>query len=534
MSHNLPFAPINPVAFPRDSGRERAMLWLGIVLALISALPVIVARYPMMSDYPAHLARYRVMLDGGANPDLARHYGFVWQWTGNVGIDLLIGPFAQLFGLEQAGRVLTGIIPPLTGLALVAVSWVLRRRVGIGTLLAMAFVWSPMMLIGLLNFAAGQALALWVFAGWVALRRYWWRDSLMVPAGVLVWVFHLSAWAILGVLVFGYEFSQRRTAANPTGAPWWRAFIAPWPLLGPLVVMALLPGTSGAFSYGNYWWVYKQAIWLKAMRDTSYALDFLGLVAVLAAVALATAQRWIDDRLGWAALMLLAMTIAVPRHISGGDYADYRLVTSGLMVACLAIDWPRAGTVLGVWARVGTLAVSALYLARLAVTTLTWGQGAAQMERYLQALDHIPRGARVASAVVVDSGRWELNRFEHIGAYAVVRREALSNANFAVANVHMLRIRDASRGFVDPSHRILQAADRPVDLADFAPAREADWLWYVGQRLPDRLPLGAVVVWSAPGTLIARLAPAVVVPGGANPPPAPEPSAPLAKSAQSH
>ena len=38
-----------------------------LALALLSCLPVLVARYPQMSDYPAHLARYHVMLEAGAN-----------------------------------------------------------------------------------------------------------------------------------------------------------------------------------------------------------------------------------------------------------------------------------------------------------------------------------------------------------------------------------------------------------------------------------------------------------------------------------
>jgi hypothetical protein len=142
---------------------------LAAALALASCLPVLVARYPQMSDYPAHLARYAVMLDGGRSADLARYYSFHWAWTGNVGVDLLIRPFAALFGLEGGGRLIAGLIPPLTGFGLMAVDVALRRRITVASVLAMPFIWSPMMLIGLLNFALGQALALWVFALWVTL-----------------------------------------------------------------------------------------------------------------------------------------------------------------------------------------------------------------------------------------------------------------------------------------------------------------------------------------------------------------------------
>lgn len=481
---------------PAARAGERRLYWFAVLLALASCLPVLVARYPQMSDYPAHLARYAVMLDGGRSADLARYYAFHWAWTGNLGVDILIRPFAAIFGLETGGRIISGIIPPLTALGLIAVDRQLHGRVTIASLLAMPFAWSPMMLIGLLNYALGQALALWAFALWVWLDRkgpvWWLRGAIFVPIGLVVWLSHLSAWGVLGVLLLGYELGMGRG---------WRAFIAPWPLLAPLVVMVLVPGTAGTFSYGPYWWVYKQAIWLKAMRDTVYALDYLSLVVVALAFLAAAAMRRLDGRLGWAAVMLLAMTIAVPRHISGGDYADYRLVTTGLMICCLSIRWPRAPG----WA---ITPVVMLYVARLLITTQDWHDDSARMEKIMVALDHVPQGARLASAVLVTREQWPLNHFEHIGAYAVVRRHALVNANFAVPHVHMLQLKQGGRDFDDPSQRLLLHHTQKVDLANFAPARQADWLWYVGDRQPDTMPEGAVVVWRGEGTLLAKLKPA--------------------------
>jgi hypothetical protein len=86
----------------------------------------------------------------------------------------------------------------------------------------------------------------------------------------------------------------------------------------------------------------------------------------------------------------------------------------------------------------------------------------------------------------------------------VWRRHALVNANFAVPHVHMLQVKEGGPGFVDPSHRLLvnRAEDRPCR---FAPARHADYLWYVGARQPDTMPAGAVVVWRGGQSFLARL-----------------------------
>ena len=258
------------------SGTKGADRWPAIValaLAVASCLPVIVARYPQMSDYPAHLARYHVMLDGGHSPWLAHWYFFQWAWSGNVGVDLLIRPFAAVFGLEMGGRVITGLIVVLTGLGLMAAEWALRRRISAACLLAFAFIWSPMMLIGMLNFGLGQMVALWTFALWVAMgncaQALRWRPLVMLPLGLVCWGCHISAWGILGIMVFGFEWSRTRD---------WRSFLAPWPLTLPILVMALLPTTHGEMSYGPVWYLYKQAIWLKAMRDLCTELDILMVV----------------------------------------------------------------------------------------------------------------------------------------------------------------------------------------------------------------------------------------------------------------
>ena len=50
----------------------RGSLLAGLVLSLLAALPFAFAVHPQMADYPSHLARYHVMLDGGQSPFLAK------------------------------------------------------------------------------------------------------------------------------------------------------------------------------------------------------------------------------------------------------------------------------------------------------------------------------------------------------------------------------------------------------------------------------------------------------------------------------
>lgn len=465
-----------------------ASLWLAVICAALASLPVLVARYPQMTDYPAHLARYHVMINLHHSADLARFYAFDWMWTGNLGADLLIRPLAALLGVEAAGWLIVALIPALTGLAILSVEWVLRRRIGLGSYLAFAFIWSPSLLLGFLNFTLSLALALFAFAGWVALEGKRWRAALFLPAALVVWLCHVSGWGILGLMVFGYEWSRRKGFA---------AFWAPWPLTLPMLPLVFGGSGAGAMSYGSHVDIYKWAIWMRAMRDRFEWLDKGSLILVLLVVLGAFALRRIDGRLGWGALIVLLGSIAIPRHIAGGDYADYRMISSGLLLACLAIDVPLSRA----WLWLAPL----LFAGRLGVTTVDWYSDSRRAENYLAVLDHVPQGARIASVVAVPRGEWRFNTFEHIAGYAVVRRDAQVNAMFALPHVHMLRLREPG-AFRDPSQRLFQRQGQRLKLADFAPATRADWLWYIGPTEPASLPAGAVVTWRGQHTLLARLA----------------------------
>ena len=466
-----------------------------IVLALLAALPPILARYPQMTDYPAHLARWYVMLQRGENPVLDQYYGFRWVWSGNLGADLLIFPLAKLFGLETGGRIIVILIPVLTGLGLITVERTLRGRVGVGSLLAMATIWSPSLIMGFLNFNLSIALALFAFAFWVRSAGWKWREAIMVPIGLIVWLCHQSGWGVLGVMVFCYEWSRDRKLI--------RAVIATLPLWLPLLP-TLLAGSqaAGSMSYGpKPLWV-KWVQWKTAMRDREGYLDIACVILFCALPFIAMAFRKFDGRLGWAMAAMVGLSVIVPRHLGGGDYADYRLIGVALMLGALAIDWRPSG-----WLTSGWLIplVAAPFLMRIAVTALAWHSTSAEVSAMLRALKDVPRGAKVAYAFEEVVGLWPTPNYGHIGSWATVRRDALVNCHFAIPGVHMLQVKEPGWTWVDPSQRFLIRGSKRVDLTNFAPAKVADYLWYYGERPPVALPQGAVVLFGTRHSFLARL-----------------------------
>ncbi|MFM5923326.1 MAG: hypothetical protein ACKOPG_03965 [Novosphingobium sp.] len=455
----------------------REFVWLGVVLALLSALPVLVATYPQLVDYPAHMARFHIMLARDSSPWLQQYYTFDWRWMGNLGADMLIRPLAAIMPLETAGRVIAGIIPPLTAASLLTAEWAVRRRIGMASLLAFAFVWSPGALLGFLNFGLAQAAALFAFALWVKLDGKPWRAPLFVPIGVFVWLCHVSGWGILGIMVFGYEWHKDKS---------WRAFVAPWPLFFPFVSLLLNASPGQPPSYGPAPQFYKWSSWKQAMRGTFQWVDYGMAIGVCLLLAVSLFFKKWDGKLGWAAAIMLLSSLALPRHIFGGDLVDARMISAGLMVGVLCLSWraPR-------WI---VLLVPAVFLFRLAYTTIDWSRDSRETASALEALDGLPKGARIASYVVTERSEWGYNGKEHICGYAVMRLDALSNCNFALPGIHMITIREGGPFFRDPFHRLNHHAGRKIDISDYNPAFKAEWLWYVGQEMPYKLPPGYEVV----------------------------------------
>jgi hypothetical protein len=267
----------------------------------------------------------------------------------------------------------------------------------------------------------------------------------------------------------------------------------------PLIPSILLAGgTKGGFSYGEHAWTYKFAIFVQTLREQSLGSDVVTLGLLLLILLAALVMKKIDGRLGWAALMFGVLSLAMPRHFGGGDYADYRLMAVTLTIGCLAIAWQPPRWLFWI--------APALFLYRLGLTTEAWQRQSRELELALKALDYLPEGAKVAGAVVVEPQAWRLNPFEHAPSYATVRRDALVNSHFAIPGVHMLQLKGGGAGFVDPSQRIIRWHGQKIDLTRFKPAKQADYLWYFSRLPPDRLPPGAKVLYATRMSFLARLA----------------------------
>ena len=485
-------------------------------MILIAFVPLLYPPVPPLVDLLGHMGRYRVELDLANSPDLQRYFSFQWQLIGNLGVDLLDYPLAKLVGLELAVKLIVMTIPPLTVAGFLWVAREVHNRLPPTVLFALPFAFGHPFLFGFVNYALSMAFAFLAFGLWLRLGRLGktrLRAILFVPISFLLFITHTFGWGTLGLLAFSAEAVRQ----HDRGIGWWRsalrAALHASAMAGPLMLVLLWrSGVSQGMTTDWFNWAAK-ATWIaQALRDRWALLDQASLAIALIALVFAfiIPRLTLSRNLAFSALVLLVVFLILPRIVFGSAYADMRLVPYLIATALLGIRFkgatdPRL-------ARNLALIGLAFYVGRIAATTASLAIAANNQSARLAALDHVPRGARLVHLVSEDcASLWALPRNTHLGAMAIVRRDAFSNDQWAVEGANLLSVHytAAGRFRADPSQIVRPAAcanrdARAVGKALAEIPRDAfDYVWTIDlPPQPTGTPAGFVPIWRGEGSLL--------------------------------
>ncbi len=506
---------IPPLSHPSVKSAWWETRGFAIAMIALAAVPLIVPPIPPLTDLMGHMGRYRVQLDIGSSPYLARYFSFDWAIIGNLGCDLLVQLLAPVVGLEPAVKLIVLTIPMLTVAGLLAVSREVHGRVPATALFALPLAYGYPFQFGFINFALAMGLMLIAFAAWLRMARTgWlrWRPAIFLVLAFMLWVAHSFAWGVLGLLCFIAEVVRHRKMGRAWFESGWRAVLACLPLAPPALL--LLPWRGGASPYRPHstfdWfnWTFKWRWIYSVLRERIELWDKLGAV-LLYGVALAglvwKPWRRYEAILGIGALLLAGVFACLPRVLLGSAYADMRLVPYMLALAILALR-PLAGR------RVSTviaIAATVFFASRIAVSTAAFLRYERNYDVQLKALDHVPVGARVmVLASIPCRSVWYTTRMEHLSSMATVRRQSFVNDQWVAPGAQLLRVRyrypgRAFRYFShDPSELLrrpdCRARNEPVleKALQFFPRGAYDYLWMIDMPR-DRWPVdpGLRPVW---------------------------------------
>ncbi|MHA3793197.1 hypothetical protein [Sphingomonas sp. YL-JM2C] len=480
--------------------------WYIAVLAIISIIPLIRPEVPPLVDLMGHMGRYRVELSDPSSPLLTDYFSFQWALMGNLGVDLLIVPMAKLFGLELGVKLIVMMVPPLTltGFLLIAREVHGRLPATAGLVAPFAYCWPFQW--GFINYVLAMAFALNAFALWLYLARMGrirLRAILFVPIGCLVWLAHGFAWGVLGLLAFSAEIVRMRDVEGRGYAEaLWRGALHCLPLAPPMLLMLLWRSGDVQGETADWFnWKAKYVYLVSSLRTQWMEFD-IWLVSLLIMLVLfgIGSIGWrkvgVDMRrtLGVATLVLIIAYVLMPRIVIGSAYADMRLAPYVVAIGVLGLV-PRTTN------RVALGSIAAIALAIFGVrvwqATVQFTGISAYQEQQLAALDHVDRNARVFALVDLPClSRWESPRLEHLGAMAIVRREAFVNGQWTMAGAQLLSITYApAKGYAEDPTQVMRPRrcraprSRSIESSIALFPREAfDYLWLINAPR-DRWPI---------------------------------------------
>ncbi|MEP7129907.1 MAG: hypothetical protein ABI770_02135 [Sphingomicrobium sp.] len=488
-----------------------------IVLATMA--PLLYPPIPPLVDLFGHMGRYRVEMDLGRSPWLQQYYDYHWALIGNLGVDVLVRLLAPVIGLEPAVKLIVLSIPPLTAIGFLWVAREVHGRVPPTAFFALPFIYGYPFLFGFVNFALSVALAFLAFGLWLRLGRLGrtrLRSLLFVPISLVVFFAHTYGWGLLGLMCF----SADAVRLHDRGRSWWRAGIEAAlhtsVMALPLLVMLLWRSeTHGGQTYDWFAWKMKWRWTYSALRDRWKWFDIgsLAAAALVFVFALVSRKLTLSRNLAFSAIVLAISFAVLPRIVFGSAYADMRLVPYLIAVALLAIRFRGAPD----RTTAQVLAVLALlfFAVRIGSNTLSLAMAGDDQKAKLQALDHVPEGARVITLTgMTCSEYWPMLRNSHLGAMVIARREGFSNDQWVIEGVNLLDLKYKAAGYfaADPSqlvrpNKCRDALHRQINESLSAlPRNDFDYVWLIDVPPYDpRIVADLQPVWRGPGSILYRL-----------------------------
>ena len=201
-------APPRPV-FPHLGFR----IAIAVILCAMLLLPIWIAEFPPLLDYPNHLARAFVLTHlHDPRFSFQQFYRSDWGLYPYLGMDASMAALARIFPIETAGRVFLS----LCVLALPAAAWFFLRQAQpeaeAVSLWSLLIAYNVFFLEGFLNFDLSIAvglLALGFWLRWLA-RPGAGRWIAAVAAFTAAYFTHLLGFALAGLIVVAYLALARR------------------------------------------------------------------------------------------------------------------------------------------------------------------------------------------------------------------------------------------------------------------------------------------------------------------------------------
>lgn len=392
------------VIWARDRRAERISIFrlvsavtAYLSLGVITLSPLLWASVPPLVDYPNHLARMAILAHVG-NPAIAENYVSNWHLLPNLAMDLVVPALTHLLPLECAGRVFIAATMALLVIGTVMLRRALQGSVGIWPMCSFLFIYNIVLWYGFLNYLFALGVAIIGFAGWVSTTRWnpIWRLPLFSAVASVIFVLHLFALGVFGLLVIAFEAGEFFRSRGSTRVTQQVGLIVG--VFIPAGLMWLISIGHGGPTYAAYGGLTDRIVAFIApvsFNDPPTLFDFSLFVLAVVALIVGFWSRSISIiapmRVPLGALLLAS--VLMPEWVQGSWAASFRLpiVMPFLFVASFNIANVRSKAI----TRAVVLITSALLCVRIWAVSETWVLLGHQFTEFRSALRTVPAGVRL-------------------------------------------------------------------------------------------------------------------------------------------
>jgi hypothetical protein len=422
-------------SFTVDRGLPAGAPWMPFILSLVAILPFWTVRYPVMIDYPNHLARWFVLFH---MRDAAYHFGSLyapaWGPLPYITPDILAMALQYFLPIAIAGKCILSL-----GILLVALAtYFLLKQVcpeniplaSFGVLIAM----NPMYLMGSISYGYSIAFCLLVVGLWVSYCK---TPKVITAVGIvggliLVYFTHLMGFLVAGLVmgVFALFQEQRWKKVGILAA-------LSIPALLIFVLNPVHPGEGPMFVYGGVTILDKLKSLAFPVRLFTFKRDFVFLAGLAILVLLALKKRaMLALQPVWLAVcsILLVVYFAAPiQYGAVGGYFDVRFLPFLYLFLLLVFRFGRVPRYL-------YIGLAVLVLFRVATVEQMYISHQRELKQLNASFEAVPRNARVLPLVFLpQTGSMERGDIHYL-EYGVIERGFLDPMLFHIQGVQPIRL----------------------------------------------------------------------------------------------
>jgi hypothetical protein len=414
---------------------------LGILILVVplllgvAAIPLFVTRFPPLADYPGHLAITYILENYNQVPSFQATYTLEHGIYPNLAMDILVPSLAGMLGIEKSGLIFIFLIFVVTVCGALLVNKALYGRVSIGALFVFCILYNGIFAWGFMNYLFGLGMAMLAFGMYLLFQEHRTVFRIIVSSllSMIVFICHLYAFAIYGILVIFYEiikFLEMRSDRS-VGKLFRNLSIAGAQAILPIVVFIYFSPMSSAhvvnqIQFGNF----KRKLEALSFMFGNYnqGIDLICYVSIAVFIGFMLGRRRITiARPMLAALVFLCgVFVIMPAVVFSSSSADRRLIVAIALVAVSSLNLSVRS-----WRELLAAAatIGSVYLLQIGIAEHSWAAYEPRLRSYLAAFQSVKEGSNVAVAVDPNASWFPIN-VRGVASLLVLQRNAFPSQQF--------------------------------------------------------------------------------------------------------